>query len=869
MTTFPFSTTDLQVDHRYSPLWWQSLICLPDDPVKTIVGREGQFFLDYGSGGPRNFLTNLEFDLADGAEWVDQSLPEAGIPVVRTRKRSGGVSCEEIAFLQIPSAQEAQAVRFDGFETLTGWASPSRECDPAFRDAAVRYPSGSHEASLEIHLQVEPHGSRTVALGFCEGRQTEPGLRRTIARVEGAEAREIDPVRDFGPNGPGVHLFEARDTDGDGRILISLKYHPETHFVDGADRITDLRTIMLSALWSFVGEAPDAERIVSGAASAEADLYVPGRDLLLPSRRNHLLVALTNDSAESRTVRPVLRVRGLLEPKQEDGKLLVGPHNRLASSLGFQAVEAVEGGDSTREIAVEKAGIQGTGGQEWTAAMGGITLEPGERREVAVVLDRFARDHGTEAEPETSRKALQAAEAWWRENGPSRDVIEVPDPSLQRMVDSCVRNIFQARDIRNGLPSFHVGPTIYRGLFLADGAFMLELATILDRVGEARAGIDYLQGFELPEGGFNVIDTYYKENGMAAFAIIRHARLTQDQEWLRSKWDTIRGCVRRIQSLRQETLKTPEAPNAGLLPGGAFCDGGVFNNGRPFGDYSNSAWCLSGLKWAYEAAEWIGETSDAREWKAEYEDFRETFRRAGENDLQDDGKGNRYLPVVQGNGDHHAPPRGQWAFCHSVYPGGIYAQGDPIAKGTLDMLRAALVEGVVLDTGWMDGGLWPYFSSFFAHALQWQGHGHEVPQLLYDFANHSCPTLVWREEQKPQGQGYEEVGDMPHNWASTEFLRMIVHMLQLDRGDELHLLEGLPTQWVAPGMKTQLRGVRTPFGPIDLTVEGREGSVQVHLTFAETTNLPRRIFVHRRSWSGYPTPVEVPVAGTVVTTVEA
>ena len=56
---------------------------------------------------------------------------------------------------------------------------------------------------------------------------------------------------------------------------------------------------------------------------------------------------------------------------------------------------------------------------------------------------------------------------------------------------------------------------------------------------------------------------------------------------------------------------------------------------------------------------------------------------------------------------------------------------------------------------------------------------------------------------------------------------------------------------------------------IDLTVEGREGSVQVHLTFAETDNLPRRIFVHRRSWSGYPTPVEVPVAGTVVTTVEA
>lgn len=867
MTTPTQNAEALQVDHRYSPLWWQTSICLPDDPVKDIVGKEGQFFLDYGSGGPRNFLTNLGLDLEEGTEWLGQSLPEAGVPILFTGKRGGGVTMDEVAFLAIPNPNEPapKAVRYDGFETLTGWANPTVPCHPAFRDAAVRYPSGSHEASLEIHLRVEPNGSRTVALGFCEGRQTEAGKRRAIARVEGCESREIDPVRDFGANVPGVHLFEARDTDGDGRILISLKFHPDTHYVDGADRISDLRTIMLSALWSFSGEVPPVDAIVQG--EAQADLFVPGTDLLLPHRRNYLFARLTNDAAEAQTVRPVLRVNGVQEPVIDGERLRIGPHNVLSRSGGFGTVKEV--GSDLKTVAVERAGIQGTGGREWIVTLGEVALAPGEKGRLTLSLDRFARSETPDASYEGYVQAREEAIAWWRANGPSRDVIQVPDQGMQRMVDSCVRNIFQARDVRNGLPSFHVGPTIYRGLFLADGAFMLELATILDRVKEARAGIDYLQGFELPEGGFNVIDTYYKENGIAIFAIVRHAQLTDDREWLRSKWTTIQGCVRRIQTLRRSTMSDPSAPNYGLLPAGAFCDGGVFNNGRPFADYSNSAWCLSGLRWATEAAKWLGEEGDAEAWQAEYTDFRETFRRAAERDLRDDGKGNRYLPVVQGNGDDHAPPRGQWAFCHSVYPGGIYETGDPIAQGNLAMLRDAMVEGVVLDTGWMHGGLWPYFSSFYAHALMWQGHGEQAPQILYDFANHSSPTLVWREEQKPQGQGYEEVGDMPHNWASTEFLRMIVHMLQLDRGDELHLLEGLPQAWAASGATSRLCGVRTPFGPIDLEVTGTEGGVRLRLEFADAHKLPTRIIVHRRSWSGAESPIEVPVAATIDQTVEA
>jgi hypothetical protein len=39
-----------------------------------------------------------------------------------------------------------------------------------------------------------------------------------------------------------------------------------------------------------------------------------------------------------------------------------------------------------------------------------------------------------------------------------------------------------------------------------------------------------------------------------------------------------------------------------------------------------------------------------------------------------------------------------------------------------------------------------------------------------------------REEQMPVGQGNQVVGDMPHNWASAEFIHLVRHSLILECG---------------------------------------------------------------------------------------
>jgi hypothetical protein len=92
---------------------------------------------------------------------------------------------------------------------------------------------------------------------------------------------------------------------------------------------------------------------------------------------------------------------------------------------------------------------------------------------------------------------------------------------------------------------------------------------------------------------------------------------------------------------------------------------------------------------------------------------------------------------------------------------------------------------------------------------------------LYAFANHAAPTRVWREEQSLRATDNRQLcGDMPHNWASAEFIRLVRHLLVMERGETLELLPGLPAAWLYPGATLRLERTPTRFGPIslDLTV---------------------------------------------------
>ncbi len=544
-----------QVDFRYSPPWWQSAICLPDDPDKILVGKEGQVLLEFGHKGVRNFGIVLQPELDVASTWVRQQTVSPRAPVVETFRNAAGIDQLDETFV------------------VTGENSPSAR--------------------------------RVVILAR---------LRNTSS----AEAR-----------------------------------------------------------------CRPALRILSGE--------------------------------------PVRSVQG--EP------VLVGSVTRI------QASEA-------------GAVLNSAGESQWRIRLPELALQPGESRRVAWTIDR---NNPRPLDALTVAQALAAREAarqWWERADLPFATIQVPDPDIQAMLEACVRNIWQAREIKQGLPAFHVGPTVYRGLWVVDGSFLLEAAAILGRGHDARAGVEYLLSHQKPDGSFEILPHFWKENGIVLWAATRHARLTQDPAWLRAQWPRLKAVVQAIETLRARTSTDPKALEFGLLPPGEI-DGGISNSTKP--EYSNTYWCLAGIKSAIAAARWLGETGDAKAWQKLYDDFLAAYLKAAARDTRRDSSGNTYVPTMMGDIDHHVPQRGQWAFCHAIYPGAVFSPGDPLATSQLAMLRAtrAQGQGLVYDTGWMHAGIWTYFASFYAHAVLWNGQGPEAAQVLYDFARHASPLRVCARSKNP------------------------------------------------------------------------------------------------------------------------
>jgi hypothetical protein len=305
--------------------------------------------------------------------------------------------------------------------------------------------------------------------------------------------------------------------------------------------------------------------------------------------------------------------------------------------------------------------------------------------------------------------------------------------------------------------------------------------------------------------------------------------LTQDKEWLRSIWPKLSKTVNFIKTMRGMTLDNGIPLDDGLIPPGEI-DGGL-EGAKDKAEYTNIYWNLFGLKAVVQAAKWIGEDQDAKNWGKEYDDFYAVFQKAAHRDMTVDTYGNKYLPIPMAPEHYSLPQRAQWAFCQAVYPGQLFEQDDPIATGTMDMLHTTLQEGMVMGTGWIIDGVWNYFASFYGHACLWMGEGDRASRSLYAFANHASPLLVWREEHNPRDLPRSFVGDMPHNWASAEFTRLTVHLLALDRGNELHLFEGMPKEWLRPNMVTSLKGIATPFGKLNFSLEvdgtGKLASLQI------------------------------------------
>jgi hypothetical protein len=344
------------------------------------------------------------------------------------------------------------------------------------------------------------------------------------------------------------------------------------------------------------------------------------------------------------------------------------------------------------------------------------------------------------------------------------------------------------------------------------------------------------------------MEFHTKETGISLATLVRQAELRGDDDMLHRLWQTIRNGVGYIESLRAEAKQLPvDDPCHNLLPR-AFGDGGV---GGERGEYTTTFWILFGLKSVADVADRLGYEEDARRFRTDFDELLADFRIHAAKYKRVLPDGSTYLPMCfPGSGDHHWIPSYQgdvppwhrlnpasatWAMCQAIWPGEVFSADDPLVSA-LNHLHDMVddEEGIPVGTGWLPyKALWGYHASFAAHVWLYSGRPDKAIDYLYAFANHASLTRVWREEQSLKSTGTGQLfGDMPHNWASVEFIRLVRNLLVFERGDTLELLPGMPREWVKPGASLIVERTPTRFGPVSLTLTSSDGiSVALRIGF--------------------------------------
>lgn len=786
----------------YSPAKWRTPICFVNDWQKSLVDHQGALNYDFGPGPYARPKTTISIGIKDGnLDVKNQRLHSPRVPVVITDFAAEDILMQQKSFAlydsrihQIPkNPNEGFSVkRYSGLVGCVAWAQPNKPADPAFENVAW----GTNRP-IRYHLDVTPNSQKVVALGFCDSYRVKGKITRVMElHVEGAPTQTIDLLVSGDQNEPQVFLFNARDTDGNGDLSIEVKASPTTQDPN----------VLLNAIWTFPENMKISNsELIAGDLTSNAEIYVDcGREPQLkkfPVRRDAVVAKFNGENFT-----PVLRIKThrQLEFNPENG--FIYSHQKPFIAAQPQAIKFVETENGwLAEFAPNIETI------EIVTFHGNIDVN---------TISKF---------PDLRAELKNSVEYWETDTNLHWNRIQLPEPRMQALFESSVRVLHQVSEIVDGYPQFQPGPTVYRGFWASDGIWDADAAMLVGDIKSAQFTVDRFIQHQSPEGRIVIMtpSLLHRETAHFIWLLHRFALLTQDKTWLENHWSAMEKAVSHYQQLRKQTLSSPSAPFYGLVPPG-LTDGGI---GGVNAEYSGVYWGLIGFKSAYEAAKLLNKTDQAREWQNEYNDLLAAFHKAAKRDMRVDARGNTFLPIKMMQPETIPyPQRGQAPMCQAVYPGKVFGLDEPFVKGMLSIFNQNLAQGLALDTGWLKGGVWPFYAAHRGLAELWVGRTDRAQKALMALADHASPTLLWAEEQMPKGKGTRTGGDIPQTNANAQLIRLLRHLLILEREDHLSLLHGMPDDWIYAGATLKLDRLPTTFGAISLRTEisgnGNSGSLE-------------------------------------------
>ena len=457
-----------------------------------------------------------------------------------------------------------------------------------------------------------------------------------------------------------------------------------------------------------------------------------------------------------------------------------------------------------------------------------MDLAPGERRSVSVALP-LAGQPTAPADDADAVARLDTIAAGWRQRL-NRVMFSLP-PAAQPIHDSLRVALSHILISRDG-PALQPGTRSYARSWVRDGAMMVAGLLRLGEVDAAREFTTWYAGHLFANGKVPCcVDARGADpvaendsHGQFIYSVAELWRHTQDRALIDRLWPQVDAAARYMEQLRQsERTPANQQPGReafwGTMPASISHEG---YSAKPMHSYWDNFWTLAGWRDAAMLARALGHGARADELAAQHAEFRREL-------------GQSLATAMAQHRINHLP--------------GAAELGDFDATSSTMIFSPAGAEGLVppavLAATWRrywdeaqrrrTGTDWNEYTPYelrSVSALLRLGHTDRAHAVLDFFHADQRPAgwHHWAEVVDRQPRHARFIGDMPHAWISSDYIRSTLDLLAYERDSDqaLVLAAGVLPRWLSDG-PVRVQGLRTAWGALSYALARRNGEIELRV----------------------------------------
>jgi hypothetical protein len=419
--------------------------------------------------------------------------------------------------------------------------------------------------------------------------------------------------------------------------------------------------------------------------------------------------------------------------------------------------------------------------------------------------------------------------ASWRER---LRVVAIRVPAAAMPMVATLRTALAHILISRDGPALRPGTRAYARSWIRDGALISEALLRLGAAREVRDFAAWYAGYQDADGRVPCcVDARGSDpvpendsHGELLYLLATYFRYTGDRPFLAAMWPHVAGAVAFIDNLRQQrrtaVYRQPDKlAFFGLLPESISHEG---YSAHPVHSYWDDFFALRGLADAAELASALGKDDLAARWSALRDEFRADLHASLRRTL--DAHRLDTIPASVELADFDPT-----STAIAVAPCG------ELSRLPARELRRTFERYFEEVERRRLGGAWTSYTPYElrnAGVFVRLGWRDRAQRLLAGFMAdrrppgwNQWPEVVWRDPRHP---GF--LGDLPHAWVAAEYVRSFLDSLAYERDDDhaLVLAAGIPASWAA-GAGVAVRGLQTPYGPLDYTLAASPAEVRLRI----------------------------------------